>query len=680
MVRIVPLVLAAGLILAGGTTAANAQDRPFERMDIFDLEWVQDPQISPDGEHIVYRRRGMDIMEDRRTSELWIMRPDGSGHRKLTGRDASESSPRWSPDGTRIAFRSSTDESGTEIFIHWLEEGLTQRVTRTDGSPGSISWSPDGEYIAFSKRVKESPPQLVSRPQAPEGADWADPPRVETRLNHESDGTGVMDFGYNHLFVVRADGGTARQITSGDYHHSSRPSWSPDGEKLVFSANRRDDWEHERRDSEIFSVTVDGGEIEQLTERYGPNHSPRVSPDGNTVVYRGYEDQTQTYQVTRVFTIDLDGGNAREVETGLDRSINTAVWDEDGAGLYIQYDDRGTSKLAHTTLNGNVTDVATDMSGTSIGRPYNGSADFSVADDGTVAFNQASPYRPAELAVTRGGPEEAQRISDLNGELLDRRDLGEVEEIWYPSTQDDWEIQGWLVKPRDYDPNRSYPLIVELHGGPINHYGPFFSPQFQLYAEEGYVVFYPNFRGSVSYGEEFGNELYHAFSGAEYPDIVDGVDHLIDEGVAHPDSLFITGGSAGGTATAWAIGQTDRFRSAVVQKPVMNWISKTLAADNWYGYANSRYPGWAWENPMEYWNVSPISLAGEVETPTMVILGQEDLRTPTWEAKQLYHALRQREVETVYVEIPGAYHSIVARPSNMITLVDHILYWFDQSR
>jgi len=546
-------------------------------------------------------------------------------------------------------------------------------------SPSGITWSPDGEKLAFSKLVPESEPQLVSPPEAPEGAEWADPPRVETRLNHELDGVGVLEYGFDHLFVVSADGGAARQVTSGDFHHSSRPEWTPDGERLVFSANRHADWTHERRNTEVYAVSVDDGAITQLTDRFGPNHTPRVAPDGQTIAYLGYEDQIQTYQVTNLYLMDPDGSNVRTLTADFDRSINAIAWDEDGTGLYVQFDDEGNSKLGHISANGEITEIAANMGGTSIGRPYGGSADFSVATDGTIALNQTTPFYPAELGITRRGADTAL-ISDLNGELLSRRDLGTIEELRYASTKDGLDLHGWVVRPPGYDESRAYPLLVEIHGGPITNYGDRFAPEILLYAAAGYVVFYPNARGSTSYGEAFGNELYHDFSGGEYQDIMDGVDRLVADGVVAEDSLYVTGGSAGGTSTAWIVGQTDRFQAAAVQKPVMNWISKTLAADNWYGYANYRYPGWAWENPMAYWEVSPISLAGAIETPTMLILGEQDLRTPTWEAKQLYHALQQRKVDTIYVELPGSYHFIANRPSQLIAKVDHILAWMERYR
>ncbi len=665
------------LLLAGPLTVVG-QDAPFSRMDVFELEWVEDPQISPDGERVVYVRRGMDVMEDRRTGALWLIEPDGDRHVKLTGRDVNESSPRWSPDGSKIAFTSTSETHGTEIYVHWLAESRTTRVTQLEHAPSGLSWSPNGEQIAFSAKVSAPEPQFVTPPDPPEGADWAEPPRVETRLNHEQDGVGVLDYGYDHLFVVSATGGTARQVTTGNYHHDGRPGWTADGEALIFSANRHENWARERRNSELYRVSVEGDTIMPLTDRFGPDYAPHVSPSGDRVAYLGYDDEVQTYQVTNLYVMNTDGSGARRVDMGLDRSVDDIAWAPDGDGLYLQYEDEGTTMLGHTTLEGDTTGVASQLGGTSIGRPYGG-GDFSVASTGRLAMNHTTPSHPAELVVARRG-EAPQQATDLNGDLLDRRALGTVEEIRYTSSKDGRELHGWVVTPPGYTPDRRYPLLVEIHGGPISNYGDRFSAEIQLYAAAGYVVFYPNARGSTSYGEAFGNLLYNNFSGGEYQDIIDGVNRLIDDGVVAPDSLYVTGGSAGGTSAAWIVGKTDRFRAAAVQKPVTNWISKTMAADNYYAYADYRYPGQSWQNPMAYWEVSPVSLLDSMNTPTMVLVGAADLRTPPWQAKQLYNGLQVRGVETAYVEIPGASHAISRRPSQLITKVDHVLAWFERYR
>ena len=372
--------------------------------------------------------------------------------------------------------------------------------------------------------------------------------------------------------------------------------------------------------------------------------------------------------------MDTDGSNKRELSFDLDRNLSALSWSKDGQGLYFQYEDQGDTKIGYADLQGRFTTVAEGLGGTSIGRPYGGGS-YTQSKDGTLAFTFCTAYHPAEVAVA-SIKNASQSLTDLNGDILRHRDLGEVEEIRYRSTFDELPIQGWVVKPPDFEEDKQYPLLVEIHGGPISNYGVRFSAEIQLYASAGYVVFYPNFRGSTGYGEAFGNLLYNNYPGDDYQDIIDGVDQLITAGYIDQEQLYVTGGSAGGIMTAWIIGKNHRFRAASVVKPVMNWISKTLTADNYYGYANYRIPGQPWENFEAYWKFSPISLVGNVETPTMVMVGMEDLRTPISEAKQLYHALKIRRIPTVYVEIPGAYHNIARRPSQLITKIDHNLAWF----
>jgi dipeptidyl aminopeptidase/acylaminoacyl peptidase len=673
------LILTLFAILLMPVMSMAQSTQPFNSMDVFELQWVGDPQISPDGEHIVYARGQMDKMKDQRISRLWIMDADGSNHRKLTDQDVNEGSARWSPGGNRIAFTSSSEDDGSEVYIYWLESGTLSRITQLEQSPSGITWSPDGKRLAFNMKVKESNPKLADSKQPPEGAEWAESPRVTTRLNYESDGSGYIDPGFTHIFTVPAEGGAPRQITSGDYHYSGDPVWSSDGEELIFSANLNEDWEHDYRESELYAVDVENGNVEQLTDRDGPDYSAAVSPDGETIAYLGYDDKVQTYQLTKLYTMDSDGGNKQEIELDLDRSISSIQWDEDGRGLYFRYDDEGNTKIGHARLDGETSVVANNVGGTTVARPYGGGS-YSVADDGTIAYNETTPYYPAELATTSRDQNERTKLTGLNDALLDYRDLGKVEEIWYTSSVDGREIQGWIVTPPNFNPEKEYPLVVENHGGPISNYGDRFSPEIQLYASAGYVVFYPNPRGSTGYGEEFGNLLYHDYPGDDYHDVMDGVDAVLAKGYIDEDNLFVTGGSAGGTMTSWMVGKTDQFAASAVIKPVMNWISKTLTADNYYGYAYYRYPGQPWENFEDYWEHSPVSLVGNIETPTMVMVGTDDLRTPPSEAKQLYSALQLREIETAYVEIPGASHFIANRPSQLIDKVENIIAWFERYR
>ena len=643
-------------------------------MDVFELEWASAPEISPDGKHIVYRRNGMDVMSDARTGNLWMMNADGSEHMKLTTDDISEGNAVWSPDGSRIAY-TRKGQNGAEIFVYRVRDGKVARLTELERAPSGLSWSPDGKTIAFSMLVPSAPPVMVKMPAKPEGAKWAANPRITDRLKYEQDGRGYIEPGFSHLFVVPADGGTPRKITSGDFQHRGQPQWTPDGRTLVFSANRQPDAEHNFRNTDIYSVEIENGTIKQLTTQTGPDHHPVLSPDGKKIAWLGYPDKLMAYQTTRLYVMDVDGSDKKEIDLKLDRSVSNPVWNKHG--IYFQYDDHGNTKIAVTGLNGKVKKLADNVGGTTVARPYGGGS-FSVNNKGVIAYTHTTPYRPADVAVLAKNDAKPELVTGLNEDILAYRNLGRTETVWYKSTADGRDIQGWVTFPPDYEEGKTYPLIVENHGGPISNYGDRFSPEIQLYASAGYVVFYPNPRGSTSYGEEFGNLLFNNYPGEDYQDVMDGVDEMIKRGYTSEDQLYVTGGSAGGIMSAWMIGKNNRFEAAAVVKPVMNWISKLLTADNYYGYADYRYPGQVWENPETYWKFSPVSLVGNIQTPTLVMVGDADMRTPLSEAKQLYSALILRKIDTALVEMPGAYHFISNRPSQMISKVKHVLAWFEK--
>lgn len=665
-------------LLLATTSQLSAQVQTiFEYLDVFQLEYSGDPQISPDGNYVIYRRTGFDIMKDRSKGNLWLVSTDGRDiHHKLTSRDSDEGQARWSPNGDRIAFISS-DGEGSEIYVYWTNTGTVARLTQLVNSPSNLAWSPDGRQIAFTMKVNAKPPVLAKMPDKPKGAKWAEEPRITDRLKHEADGKGYLKPGFTHVFTIPSEGGSPRQLTDGPFNHGGSLSWASDGQKIYFSANRNPNWEYEFRNSEVYSIDTGSRLVETLTTRPGPDRSPKVSPDGKSIAYIGFEDKVQTYQTRKLQVMDIDGKNKRVISGKLDRSISGAAWAEDGKGLYIQYNDLGRTKLGYITLSGKLTEIVNNVGGTTLGRPY-ASGSFTVSKNDKIAYTISYTDRPADVAIIDKKAKEPKVVTGLNEDLMAFKFMSVVDEIWYKSSVDGRDIQGWIVYPPNFEKRKKYPLIVENHGGPILNYGPFFSAEIQLYAAAGYIVFYPNPRGSTSYGEEFGNLLYNNYPGEDYNDVMDGVDAVLARGKVDEDRMFVTGGSAGGIMTAWIIGKTNRFKAAVVTKPVMNWISKTLVADNYYGYADSRYPGQPWQNFENYWKFSPISLVGNVETPTMVMVGMDDLRTPPSEAKQLYHALKLRKIETVLVEIPEASHNIAARPSNLIAKVAHTLAWFEK--
>ena len=556
----------------------NGQKK-FSNLDVFNLQYAQDPQISYAGNKIVYVRTMMDIMKDGKRNSLWIINPDGSDHKKLTSNESNERSPRWSPDGKRIAFISSSDNNeGTEIYIYWTDTKQYSKISQLEKSPGSLQWSPDGKYIAFSMFVPQDPIHLVTPPSKPKGANWAPRPRITERLKHEADGSGYMERGFRHIFIISSEGGAPIQITSENYNHRSF-KWTSDSKNFIFSSNYNKDWEYDFRNSELYSISIDNKKVVALTNRFGPDYGVSISPDGKKMAYLGYDDKVQTYQISKLYVMNVDGSNKTEIKTNLDRDISNLNWSEDNSGLYFTYDDNGNTKIGYINLKGNTKKLCDNLGGTTIGRPYGGGS-YSVSSNGKIAYTITSPYHPSDVAYFDG--KTVKKVTNLNKDLLGNRDLGTVEEIWYMSSVDGRKIQGWIAKPPNFNKNIKYPLIVENHGGPISNYGDRFSPEILLYSSGGYVVFYPNPRGSTSYGEEFGNLLYRNYPGDDYHDVMDGVDEMIKTGYIDENNLFVTGGSAGGIMTAWIIGKNDRFQAAVVAKPVMNWISKTLTADNYY--------------------------------------------------------------------------------------------------
>lgn len=666
--------LACFALLPLSAVLAETTPNTLQSKDLFDLQYVREVQISPDGERIAYSRAIHDIMCDCVRSNVWMIDSDGDNHQPLLSGRGSYSSPRFSPEGDRLAYVTKDEAGTTQLFVRWLESGQTALVSNLVESPSSIAWSPDGEMIAFTMHVPAEKPSLASPPAKPEGATWAEPPVVIDSVVYRFDGRGYLNPGFSHVFVVPADGGAARQLTEGDFNHNGPLAWIPDGSGIVFAANRDDNWQYELTERDLYRVSLADGELTQLTDLPGIEEDPTVSPNGEHIAFVRDDHQGKQYSLEQIAVINADGKNPRVLNAEQDRTGGSPQWAADGSGLYFHFDDRGERKVGFVGLDGKVRTVVERISGTTIGRPYL-SGDFDVASDGRIAFAMGTAKSPADVHVLDDG--QSRQLTHLNRNLLDQRKLGEVHEIVYESAVDGTEIQGWYLTPPDFDPEKTYPLILEIHGGPHLAYGPHFSSEMQRFAAEGFVVFYDNHRGSSSYGREFGMLLEYKYSSEEdFGDHNSGVDAMIEKGFIDPERLFITGGSAGGIATAYAIGLTNRFRAAAVAKPVINWISKTLTGDYYPGQIKHQFPDLPWNAFEHYWKRSPLSLVGNVTTPTLLITGEEDFRTPMSETEQYYQALQLARVETVMVRLPGTSHGIASRPTRLIAKIDNILAWF----
>lgn len=656
---------------------ADAQKKAFDYMDVFDLQMVGNPQISPDGETIIYVRHQFDVMTDRRYTNLWTIGYDGSNHQPLTSGKSSYSAPQWSPDGSRIAYTSS-EEGSSQIFVRWMDTRKVSSITNLVHSPGNVSWSPDGEKLLFTMRIPADAPRIANYPSPPSGAEWAAGAKVIEHVQYRADGRpGFVDEGYLHIFVVSADGGAPRQLTEGNYNHTS-PSWAPEGESILFTADRTEDADIDPNNAQIYEMNIETREKTKLTDKRGPHSGPIVSPDGRFIAYTGYEDQFVGYQLTELYLMNRDGSNLRVISGELGVDVSSISWATDSRSLFFRYDFEGDSRVGNVTTNGNYRNVAKSLGSTSIGRPYGGGS-YSVANNGRFAISTGYVDRPAELGVGNyPGNGEITELTNLNEELFKARKVGETTEFWVDSSVDDFKTHGWIITPPDFDPDKKYPLILEIHGGPHTNYGPRFTPELQLMATKGYVVVYTNPRGSTSYFPEFAAYINHNYPSHDHDDLMDAVDYVLDLGYVDENKLYVTGGSGGGVLTAWAIGMTDRFAAAVVSKPVINWYSFSLTADAYPFFSKYWFTERPWDDPMQYMERSPISLVGNVTTPTMLLTGEDDFRTPMSESEQYYQALKLQGIDASLVRIPDTPHLIVTRPSNLIRKVAYITGWFDR--
>ena len=657
---------------------ANSEESlaKFNPMDVFELEWATDPRVSPDGNTIVYVRKSNDIMNDRERSNLWQVSIKGTNHRPLYSGLNTIRSPRWSPNGEKLAFISNNTGS-QQIHVRWIDNGETAVVSQLQESPSNLSWSPDGKWLAFTMNVK-AVPETIAEPRAkPEGANWAEKPITVTTTQYQYDGQGIVEPAYRHVFIVPADGGSARQLTQGNFNHYGSLAWSLDSDHIFFSAYRSDDWELVSGEADIYSVSINTNKIKQITNQSGAERSPMISPNGQLIAFTKKERRPLAYSPDRVGIMSLDGKNMRLLSEELDGDANNVQWASDSRSLYYTYDERGIRKIGQVTVKGKLKEIIEGLGGTTLGRPYL-SGNFHVANN-TIAFTHGTSERPANIGIVNEG--KIQILTALNNDLLGHRKLGLVNEITYKSSFDGQEIQGWYITPPDFNPAKKYPLILEIHGGPHLAYGPYFSAELQIMAAAGYIVFYNNYRGSLSYGEDFALLLQYKYSSSEdFADHMSGIDTLINLGFIDDKNLFIAGGSAGGIATAYAVGLTDRFNAAVAAKPVINWLSKPLTADSMVGQIYHQFPGPPWEHLEHYWKRSPLSLMGNVTTPTLLITGEDDRRTPISETEQFYQGLRLRGIDSAMVRLPDTSHGIANKPSRLISKVDHILAWFERYR
>jgi dipeptidyl aminopeptidase/acylaminoacyl peptidase len=641
-----------------------------------DYETVASPQISPDGSQVVYTRRWVDKAEDKWKSGLWVVSADGTRNRFLAeGSDAV-----WSPDGTRIAYVAEGKPKGSQVFVRWMDaEGATTQVTHEEETPANLGWSPDGRQIGFSMFVPKPATWDIDMPKPAEGTKWTKAPAVIDRLHYRQDRKGFTQTGTVHLFLVPSDGGTPRALTSGDWYVGARFDglegdvgwdWSPDGRTIVVDGLDVPDADLRYRDSDVFAIEVATGARRKLTPEAGSWSAPKISPDGKLIALVGYPQTKASYQAEELFVIGADGASLRKISGSLDRDVTDLHWAADGSGVYFTAGDQGTSNVHFAPLNGAVRDVTKGTHMLSLS---------SASQKGVGVGVRSGPKEPPDVVrVNLSSPGSLMQLTHVNDDLLTGVTLGDVEEIRYDSSGGT-KVQGWIVKPPAFDGTKRYPLVFEIHGGPHGMYNVGFSYFFQAFASRGYVVLYTNPRGSTGYGSAFGNAIERAYPGVDYDDLMAGVDALIGRGYVDDRNMFVGGCSGGGVLSSWVIGHTDRFAAAAVRCPVINWLSFMGHTDVPLFTLNF-FDAPFWEKPDQWLKQSSLMYVGHVKTPTLLMTGVLDMRTPMSQTEEYYAALKLRGVPTKLLRFEDEYHGTTSKPSNFMRTVLFMDSWYKQYR
>ncbi len=628
-------------------------------------EWTSGPSLSPDGQQILYSKTWINLVDDKRETDLWIMDKDGSTNRFFL----NGSNGKWSPDGKRIAFTKKGEPSGTQIFVKYLGvEGEPTQITKLEKAPSSMEWSPDGKYLAFIMHVSSDPAlKPLEIPNKPKGASWTKAPQVIDQVDYSQDRIGFLERGFRQLFIVPSDGGTAKQITHGEFDDvSAGIAWSKNSKTIIFSSYQKPGAEYARGHSNLYAVNIDDFKLKELTERDGTESSPKVSPDGSKIAFVGSTWSKNFYNDRKMYVMDIDGSNLKCLTLSLDQTPSSAFWSNNSSGIYFNVREYGQSNIYHVDLKARVKKIT------------NGNHMLSMNDlrDNVAVATWTNPSNPSDIvSFSVEKPSKINRLTNVNKDIFYNVEFGEVEELTY-SSKDGMKIQGWIVKPPQFDSNRKYPLVLRIHGGPHSMYHVGFNYNFQLHAAQDQVVLYTNPRGSTGYGYDFANAIQNSYPGDDYDDLMASVDEVISRGYVDVNKMYVYGGSGGGVLTSWIVGKTDRFAAASVNYPVTNWFSFVGTTDGatWY-YNFEKYP---WEDPSEHIRRSPLMHVGNVKTPTMLMCGEDDLRTPISQTEEYYQALKMNKVPTVMIRFNNEYHGTSSKPSNFLRTHGYINAWFEK--
>jgi len=647
------------VLLIAFACLAFAQRRGVSAEDYLSFDTAGDPQIAPDGKWVAYTVTTIDPKTSRRLSRIWIAALDGS-HPAVpyTGDSVSSNSPRWSPDGRFMAFLSARDSSAAgqarpQIWLLSRNGGEARRVTNLENGASNFEWSPDSTRFVCLTRTGP-PPSKTSDV------------RHYTHIDYKFNDTGWFDEKRSHVVVVDVKTGASKQITEGDDWNDTDPHWSPDSSKIAFVSNRTGHEFDNDHNSDVWVIPAGGGSLTKISDHQGPDSSPRWSPDGKRIAFLGaVEEEDQPL----IYVAPADGGKSVELSKNFDMLASEITWAENGAALYFSSGVKGETQIFRM-------EAATGEIKPLTSGPRNVHA-FSLAADGKMAYLANDFEHLDDLYVRENGQE--HQITHLNTDLWSKLEMAKVERVPYKAA-DGLAIDGFLVKPINFDPSKKYPMVLSIHGGPAGMFGVDWYHEFQVYAGRGWAVFFCNPRGSTGYGRKFQRAVALEWGGKAYTDIMTGVDEVLKQNAwIDRDRLGVTGGSYGGFMTNWIVTQTDRFKAAVTLRSISNFISDDGTRDGPYGHERD-FGGDIFHNFDEYWKYSPLRYVQNVKTPTLVLHSDNDYRVPIEQGEQWFRALQRYHVTSEIVFFPRENHNLTrtGEPKHLVESLNWQCYWFSR--